>query len=55
MLSKCANPECSESFRYLHEGRIFHLAPTPEVRITMGKFHRRSTSDSGCVPDVRGR
>jgi hypothetical protein len=38
MLSKCANPECSESFRYLHEGRIFHLAPTPEVRITMGKF-----------------
>jgi hypothetical protein len=23
MLSKCANPTCTESFRYLHEGRIF--------------------------------
>lgn len=23
MLSKCANPACSERFRYLHEGRIF--------------------------------
>jgi hypothetical protein len=23
MLSKCANPACSEQFRYLHEGRIF--------------------------------
>jgi len=33
MLSKCANPECSEIFRYLHEGKIFYLAPTPEVQI----------------------
>ena len=33
MLSKCANPECSEIFRYLHEGKVFYLAPTPEVRI----------------------
>jgi hypothetical protein len=31
MLSKCANPECSETFRYLHQGKIFCLAPTPEV------------------------
>lgn len=25
MLSKCLNPVCSASFRYLREGRIFHL------------------------------
>lgn len=33
MLSKCANPECSEIFRYLHQGKIFYLAPTPDVQI----------------------
>ena len=25
MLSKCANPQCSVPFRYLHEGRIFSV------------------------------
>jgi len=39
MLSKCANPECSASFRYLHEGRIFYLAPTPDLQIAMGMRH----------------
>jgi hypothetical protein len=39
MLSKCANPECSEIFRYLHEGKIFYLAPTPVVQIAMGMLH----------------
>jgi hypothetical protein len=33
MLSKCANPECSEVFRYLHQGKIFLLSPTPEVQM----------------------
>lgn len=32
MLSKCANPECSEVLHYLHQGKIFHLSPTPEVQ-----------------------
>lgn len=32
MLSKCANPECSEQFRYLHQGKLFHLNPTPELQ-----------------------
>ena len=32
MLAKCANPACSEVFRYLHQGTIFHLCPTPEVQ-----------------------
>ena len=38
MLSKCANPECTESFRYLHEGKIFRLSPTTEVHIAAGTF-----------------
>jgi len=25
MLAKCANPRCSASFRYLHQGRLFVL------------------------------
>lgn len=34
MLSKCANPECFEVFRYLHQGKIFHLSPTLETQAT---------------------
>jgi len=26
MLSKCANPACSATFRYLHDGTLFHGA-----------------------------
>jgi len=25
MLSKCANPECTASFRYLHIGKLFRM------------------------------
>jgi hypothetical protein len=38
MLSKCVNPECFATFRYLHEGKVFKLersdprAETPEVQ-----------------------
>jgi hypothetical protein len=32
MLSKCANPACSEQFQYLHQGKLFHLTPTPELQ-----------------------
>jgi hypothetical protein len=31
MVSKCANPACSERFLYLHQGKLFQLTPTPEV------------------------
>lgn len=31
MVSKCANPECSEQFRYLHQGKLFCLTHTPDV------------------------
>jgi|CZKR01.1.fsa_nt_gi hypothetical protein len=39
MLSKCANPECSETLRYLHEGKIFCLALTPEVQTATGMLN----------------
>jgi len=39
MLSKCANPECSQTLRYLREGKIFYLSPTPEVQIAMGMLY----------------
>jgi len=29
MVSKCANPSCSATFRYLREGTIFHVAAGP--------------------------
>ena len=32
MLSKCANPECSAMFRYLRQGKIFRLTPSPAVQ-----------------------
>jgi hypothetical protein len=41
MLSKCANPACSATFRYLHEGRLFHVAvgaATPEQGTTRERF-----------------
>ena len=38
MISKCANPACSEKFLHLHEGKIFHLSPTPDVEAATGGF-----------------
>ena len=31
MLSKCANPTCPTTFRYLHEGRLYVIAPEETV------------------------
>jgi hypothetical protein len=36
MLSKCANPECSASFRYFHTGKLFR------ADITTGLERRRT-------------
>jgi hypothetical protein len=33
MLCRCMNPNCGKPFRYLHEGRIFHIE---QVRLTPG-------------------
>ncbi len=38
MLSKCANPNCSERFLRLRQGKIFHLSPTPDVEAATGGF-----------------
>jgi hypothetical protein len=38
MVSKCANPACSEKFLYLRQGKIFQLTPTPEVEAVGGGF-----------------
>ena len=39
MVSRCANPVCSEVFRYLHQGRLYCLTPAPGVRPTAGALH----------------
>jgi hypothetical protein len=39
VLSKCANPECSQQFRYLRQGRLFNLTPTPEVQAQSNDFY----------------
>ena len=39
MVSKCANPECSEEFRYLHLGKLFQLTPTPDLPASNGEFY----------------
>jgi hypothetical protein len=39
MVSKCANPDCSTSFRYLHQGRLFRIetaAGLDRPRTTLG-------------------
>lgn len=33
MLSKCANPDCSEQFHSITQGKLFHLTPTRELEI----------------------
>ena len=39
MVSKCANPDCSASFRYFHKGKLFKVetAAGPDRRRAMGK------------------
>ena len=31
MLAKCANPACSATFRYFHEGKLFVFEPKPDA------------------------
>ena len=37
MLSKCVNPACTTSFRYLHEGKVFRLEHLADA--TDGRAH----------------
>ena len=46
MVSKCANPACSATFQYMHEGRLFQVgvgsaAPEPEKAATLERFWLR--------------
>jgi len=43
MLSKCANPTCPITFRYLHEGRLYLIAS----RETLAAHKPRRSSKSG--------
>ena len=43
MLSKCANPICPVPFRYLHEGRLYVIAP----RGPLSRNKPRCSSKSG--------
>ena len=40
MVSKCANPRCSATFRYLHEGRLFHAAVRSAASENENAFER---------------
>ena len=47
MLSKCANPSCSASFRYFHQGKLFRMEmpaanPDEAVLTAAGKSVRRA-------------
>jgi hypothetical protein len=43
MLSKCANPTCPTTFRYLHEGRLYVIAP----KEALARHKPRCSSKSG--------
>jgi len=47
MLSKCANPSCTASFRYFHQGKLFRMEvetsdPDEAVLTHAGKSVRRA-------------
>lgn len=44
MVSKCANPDCSASFRYLHTGKLFRF------EMPIGLERRAAMGESGVAP-----
>jgi len=56
MLSKCANPGCNETFRYLHQGKIFRLSPIPEIqvatRMLRPELYERFWLCTGCAKKI---
>jgi len=63
MLSKCANPECSAKFRYLHDGKVFrvdfeehpHLRHTQETGLPVKTGGPKLLSNLGSRPDEAQR
>ena len=47
MLSKCANPVCSNTFRYFHEGKLYL------IDFKAGSGRSRSLTDSECTSKSR--
>jgi hypothetical protein len=45
MVAKCANPDCSATYRYLHEGKLFVFETKPEAPLP----------ESPIDPDYAGR
>lgn len=43
MLSKCANPTCLTTFRYLHEGRLYVITPG----VPLARHKRKHLSKPG--------
>lgn len=44
MLSKCANPNCSNTFRYLHEGKLYLVNSCPAKGKRNGSSRHASES-----------
>ena len=42
MLSKCANPPCSASFRYFRQGKLFRVETEPSGMVPTAKASARS-------------
>jgi hypothetical protein len=42
VLSKCANPSCSASFRYFHQGKLFRMETGALEDRSPGKTARRA-------------
>ncbi len=40
MIAKCANPDCSKPFRYLHEGRLFVMSSSSKKSREIGRDSR---------------
>ncbi len=56
IVSKCANPACSQAFRYLRQGKIFHLSPTPAMqastRAVKPSLHERFWLCDECAKEM---
>ncbi|MFZ0199575.1 MAG: hypothetical protein WB523_07745 [Candidatus Sulfotelmatobacter sp.] len=51
MVSKCANPSCSATFRYLREGTIFHVA-SEKNSLPQTPTHERFWLCGECSPKM---
>jgi hypothetical protein len=48
MLSKCANPKCTATLRYLHQGRLFVASPRNTVVTSESRIDYKWLCDGCC-------